>query len=390
MDFKLAWEELKRRAGSAVDRRLLSSGVAHRALLLARLGNTSDPSMPVSGEELAAALGVSRAAVHKHVAFLRELGLEIKSSKGIGYRLISSGDDLLAAETVAPYLLALQDPAAGPVVGLPYRYLKECSSTNEMLKRAALGAPPGTVLVTDRQTAGRGRLERSWFSQPGKDLTFSVIFHPCLLPAQAHLLSLAAALAVAEVLEKLLGRLDVVKIKWPNDVLLAGKKVCGILLEGSLDTDRLQWVIVGVGLNVNSDPALLARGIADKRPDEWQGKPAPVSLRAFASKHFPSEGLPRAPLLAALLTRLGERCGPLAGETLAGAAFLEEIRARDALAGREVEVLAGSYPSRVLVAGKAAGIGAEGQLLVKRASGGVTPVFAGDVVVRAPGHWEGC
>ena len=408
-----AWDELRPRLRAAMARRLLTSGVAHRALLLARMGGewatggvsrvaevpewgrAAHSSGAVSGEELAAILGISRAAVHKHVAELRHLGLEIESLKGVGYCLRSAWDDLLAPEAVLPYLLVLQDPDMEPVVGLPYRYLNECGSTSELLKQSAAHVPSGTVLITDRQTAGRGRLERSWFSQEGKDLTFSVLLRPRLLPAQAPLLSLASALAVAEVLGELPGLQGLVKIKWPNDVLLAGKKVSGILLEGSLDTDRLQWAIVGVGMNVNSDPALFGRESGGEVGVEWRGKPEPVSLRAFLLRT-----IPRAPLLAALLARLGERCGPRGEGALASGAFLDEVRARDALVGRRVEVLAGDQAGaspgqpgtspghrgqawgQTIVEGEVVGIGREGQLLVRRASGEVVSVFAGDVVVR--------
>jgi len=264
------------------------------------------------------------------------------------------------------------DPDASWVAGLPYRYLAACPSTNQALKQAASSSPAGALVVTDEQTGGRGRLGRTWVSQAAKDLTFSVLLRPSIAPARAHLLSLAAALAVAEVLETIPGLEGRVGIKWPNDVLLGGKKVCGILLEGSMDVDRLHWAVAGIGLNVNSDPAGLVSDLGVEARAEWLARPRPTSLRAETGCDTP-----RAPLLAALLVRLTEVwTDPETGDILAG------LSGRDTLAGRPVEVLSGPPENRPLAVGRASGIGPEGQLLVRTASGETVAVFAGDVTVR--------
>jgi BirA family biotin operon repressor/biotin-[acetyl-CoA-carboxylase] ligase len=290
----------------------------------------------------------------------------------------SSSKDPIDAEVVVPLLLGLVEPGSSWLAGRPFEYLDRCVSTNSELKRAAGSAPSGTTIVTDEQTGGRGRLGRTWVSGPGVDLTFSVLLRPTLAPAQGHLLALATGVAVAEVLEEGFGIQGQVKLKWPNDVLLSGKKVCGILLEASADTDHILWAIAGVGLNVNSSGAGLLRSQRQERATEWRGRPQPVSLMEHLG-HL----VPRAPLLAALLARLTiwwtslDRAGAVPR-------LLAEWRGRDALAGRRVEVFAGADRAELLAAGQAAGIGEEGQLLIKSDIGTLMEVFAGDVSVTAP------
>ena len=430
-------DELRTRLNSAVARGDLGAGVAHRAVLAARLAGTlshaggKENPIPVSGEVLGRTVGLSRAAVHKHVGYLRSLGFSVRSYPGKGYGLDRPFTDLVAAEAVLPFLLVTAD--APWTAGLPYLYVPRCGSTNLALKEATEsrrvesgrernsrvaeiqaraprhgreratiglpgsgGLPAGAVVVTDEQTRGRGRLGRLWSSEPGRDLTFSVLLRPALGPAQAHLISLAAALAVAEVLETLPGLGGQVAVKWPNDVLLGEEKVCGILIEGSIDADSLHWAVAGLGLNVNSTPSGWMAGLTAKEANNWAGRPRPVSLFERLGRQ-----VPRAPLLAALLERLTGRFTELeeganrptgggAGDgassgldNLAGAAkVVAELRRRDALAGRQVEVLAGPHQGRVVVSGEAVGIGPEGQLLVRRASGETVAVFAGDVSLR--------
>lgn len=381
------------RLDAAVDRGLLGRGTAHRIALVAGLRNAvpsdASSSAVLSGEEWGRVLGLSRAAIHKHVEHLRSVGFAITPVPRGGYRLDHPFDDLVAAEAVLPFMLGVFDPGStqpdasssgtAGVVGLPYLYLPACGSTNQMLKPKATSFPSGTVMVTDEQTGGRGRLGRTWVSRAGEDLTFSVLLHPALAPARAHLLSLAAALAVAEVLETIPGLEGEVGIKWPNDVLLGADKVCGILLEGSMDADRLQWAVAGIGLNVNSAPAELVGALAPEVRDEWLGRLRPTSLRARLGHE-----VPRAPLLAALFARLAARWTD-PGDEGAVAALLAGLRQRDVLAGRAVEVLSGPPENRPVVVGEVVGIGPDGQLLVRNEAAGVVAVFAGDVSVRSTG-----
>jgi len=384
MDHLPIFERLEQLAA----RGLVTTGQAHRIALAAELAWREGEAL--SGQAVGDSLGLSRAAVHKQVEQLRSLGFVIDPVSGAGYRLARPFDDLVAAEAVVPFLLDLMEPGSPWVAGLPYRYLARCASTNQVLRgaaglssppganagRAAAASPPaGAVVVTDEQTGGRGRLGRGWVSQPGKDLTFSVLLRPALAPARAHLLSLAAALAVAETLETIPGLEDRVAIKWPNDVLLGDRKVCGILVEGSMDSDRLHWAVAGIGLNVNSDPVAFTGGLGPDALREWQARPEPASLCQALGRE-----LPRAPLLAQLLARLTTRWNAVDGDDL-----LTGLRQRDFLRGRAVEVLSGPPSNEPVVTGEAAGIGEEGQLLVLTPDGRQVQVFAGDVTVRSFG-----
>ncbi len=378
---------LTQKLEKAVSRGLLGLGCAHRVSLAARLvttlpGDEGGATEALSGQALGKELGLSRAAVHKHIEQLRALGVAIEPVAGAGYRLARPFADLVAAETALPYVLRSMDAGAAWSAGLPYHYFSACDSTNRVLKRKAASSPAGTVVVTDEQTGGRGRLGRTWVSGPGKDLTFSVLLRPAVEPARAHLLSLAGALAVAEVLESMAGLEGFVGIKWPNDVLLGNRKVCGVLLEGSMDPDRIEWAVAGIGLNVNSDPDALVACLPEEqasRASEWRGKPRPTSLRAALGCD-----LARAPLLARILTRLTERWSGVDDD-----AVLAGLRERDVLAGRRVTVLSGPPRDEPVLSGEALGIGAEGQLLIEDSSGETVAVFAGDVTVREAGGDRG-
>jgi biotin operon repressor len=285
----------------AAQRGLVEPGVAQRARLLCRLAAVGSDSLKtarlaagqrhstearpaVSGEVLAGELEVSRAAIHKHVATLQYLGIEVDAIPGRGYHLASLPLDLLCPEVVVPLVApdVIERVEQGRfALGLPYRFEERCESTNALLKQTASASgnaqsarQSGTVCACSCQTVGRGRLGREWTSEPGKDLTFSVLLRPRLVPQQSHLLSLAAAVAVGETLECQAGCARQVTVKWPNDVLLGGGKVCGILLEGSIELDRVQWAVAGIGLNVNSRPSTAA-GLAARAPSS-SGSPGAV------------------------------------------------------------------------------------------------------------------
>ena len=196
----------------------------------------------VSGEQLSARLGISRAAIWKHVEQLRARGYRIEAQHARGYRLTGAPDRLLPEEIV-PRLTARR-------LGRRIVYFEETDSTNVQAMRLARdGAPEGTLVLAERQTHGRGRLGRSWSSPAYVNLYASWILRPTLAPAAAPQVSLAAALAVARVLATHApGR---VAIKWPNDCLLDGRKVSGILTEMDAEIDRVRAVVLGIGVNLN-------------------------------------------------------------------------------------------------------------------------------------------
>jgi BirA family biotin operon repressor/biotin-[acetyl-CoA-carboxylase] ligase len=289
----------------------------------------------------------------------------VSSAAGSGYRLDST-PDLLAAEAVLPLL------STSPThLGLPYRYVSTTASTNTLAREeGSAGSPHGTVVVTDYQHTGRGRLGRSWVSEEGKDLTFSLVIRPHLPPERASRITLATSVAVAETLSGLDGLDGRVSIKWPNDVLVDGRKVCGILSEASLDMDTLHWVVVGIGLNVNSRPARAVDAAALP-----PGSIPPISLCEAGGKTWA-----RAPLLVELLSRLDRVFSSVGDRGWEG--IIRAFTGMDALVGRSVEVVSGGAESRVIAAGVAQGVGPEGELLVAHAAGDVRSVLSGDVTLR--------
>ena len=346
---------------------LVEPGVAQRVRTCARLVTQET----VSGQTLSRALGISRAAVHKHVDSLRASGLGILSAPGSGYSL-AAGYDTLAPDLVLALLFGLSElnPGDERLLGVPYAYEPAVPSTNGALSaQVQAGARGGAIFATDEQTQGRGRLGRTWVSEPGKDVTFSVALRPALPSGQVHLLVLAASVAVAETLLLVEGLQGRVGIKWPNDVLVDGRKVCGILSEASLDMDRVHWVVVGIGLNANSCPAARLDGA-----DGADGRPLPASVAERSGSP-----LPRGLLLACLLGCLQVRFSQVEnGEWPTVRAAYGRL---DALAGSPVTVrlgLAGAAPTLV---GTARGLGQLGELLVEEPSGVVAAVNAGEATL---------
>lgn len=196
----------------------------------------------VSGEYLSQCLGMTRTAIWKRMAALKKEGFIIEASTRKGYRL--------KADTSSYGRLAIMQGLSTRHLGRELKFYEEVDSTSTQLKQlAAEGAPHGTVIIADCQNAGRGRLGRSFSSVGGKGIWMSVLLRPELHPSEVQSLTLAAPVAVLKALEPL--KIPGVGIKWPNDILIGKKKICGILTELSAELDRVNWVIAGIGLNVN-------------------------------------------------------------------------------------------------------------------------------------------
>jgi BirA family biotin operon repressor/biotin-[acetyl-CoA-carboxylase] ligase len=224
------------------------------------------------------------------------------------------------------------------------------STNREAADLARAGAPAGVVVVADHQTAGRGRLGRTWEAPPGSSLLASVLLRPELDAARLHLVTMAVALAAADACHEVAGFTP--RLKWPNDLVVDERKLGGILAEASFAGDRARWVVVGIGLNVNW-PAEL--------PDELAGI-------AVAANHVARRPVDREQLLTALLERLARRLESLD-------ALVDDCRERCATIGRDVRV---ELPDEVLT-GRAVDIDDDGHLLVDTGAG-VRVVAAGDVV----------
>lgn len=200
----------------------------------------------ISGEDIASTLGLSRAAVWKHIETLRTLGYIISSQSGQGYSIVSSPDIPLPEEVTRH----LPHSSIDWIV----TYLPQCTSSNLVLKDlAGKGATEGHVIVTDHQTAGRGRRGRQWLSDPKSALLFSVLLRPKLPPDELLPLTVVIGVVMAEVLRNLGVNCE---LKWPNDILVDEAKVCGILAEISGEPDHTDYVIIGIGLNVRGSRTL--------------------------------------------------------------------------------------------------------------------------------------
>jgi BirA family biotin operon repressor/biotin-[acetyl-CoA-carboxylase] ligase len=319
-------------------------------LVLAFLAEAGDEF--ISGEVISDKLGLTRTAVWKHVNALRALGYVIDAVPARGYRLAEIPDRLTALE-LRP-LLGTHD------LGRELHAYEEIGSTSDRAKELAEeGAEHGEVVIADAQTAGRGRRGREWISPARTNLYFSVVLRPELPPARAAELTLVASIAVCDALRQ--AGVDA-GIKWPNDLLVGGKKIAGILTELAAEPERVQWVVIGVGINVNAR--------AEHFPPELRGEATSLLLE----RGTPA---PRALLAAACLTELEVWIDRHAEEGFAP--IRAAWRERAVTLGREVVV---KEAGRELM-GVAEDIDDQGALLV-RDRAGVHRVLSGDVVLLRP------
>lgn len=304
----------------------------------------------VSGEELSEQLQVSRTAVWKCIGVLRREGYEIESVTNRGYRLVSCPDRLTEEEITA---------------NLGTRFLGKsvfCSasidSTNEEAKRRALGgAPDGSIFVSEQQTGGKGRLGRNWASPAGTGIWMSVLLRPGHIPQNAPLTTLLAGLAVCRAVRNLTGA--AAEIKWPNDIVTGGRKICGILTEMSAEIDRIEFLVVGIGVNVN----------LPEFPPELSGKA--TSLLRESGKT-----VRRVPLLQEILRQFES----LLTESLTAPEpeFWKEYKSLCVSLNRTVSFTRNGKE----VSGTAADISPSGELLVRLPDGKLETVFSGEVSVQ--------
>ena len=305
----------------------------------------------VSGQELCRRFGVSRTAVWKVVNQLKEEGYEIEAVRNRGYALKGAGDVLSEAELLS---CLKTEWAGGRTV-----YFDATDSTNAQAKRLAEAhAPHGTLVVSDRQDGGKGRRGRSWASPSGVGIWMSLILRPEIAPSSASMLTLAAALAVREGIQEETGLSPL--IKWPNDLVLNGKKICGILTEMSTELMEIQYVITGIGINVNQR----------EFPPEIRDTATSLSLEAGRSFR-------RSSLIAAILKAF-EKDYTAFLKTGDLSLLLEEYNACLVNRGKEVCILDPSGEYRAV----AEGIDESGSLLVTLPDGTRREIISGEVSVR--------
>lgn len=307
----------------------------------------------VSGEEISKRLGISRTAVWKHISKLRSEGYNIASRTKKGYKLEGS-PDVLSLNELEPLLYT-------EIIGRSIIYLDSVTSTNTYAKKKAEAAfREGTVVIAEEQTSGKGRKGRYWISPKGKGIWMSIMLKPDIFPADASKLTIAAAYAVVKALWNCC-KLDA-RIKWPNDIVSGGKKLCGILTEMSAEADEIKSVIVGIGINVKLE--------SNDFGDEVSNAATSVSAEI-------GRAVPRKDLAAAVLNEFDAvyrdflRNGSINQ-------FLDGYKDKSAVLGKEVRLIS----TREEVIGTAVDISEEGHLVVRLADGSHRKIMSGEISVR--------
>ena len=307
----------------------------------------------VSGAQLAEQLKISRAAVWARIEELRRVGYEIEAGPHFGYRLVNSPDALHADDLLARL-------GKTKVIGRDIRVFEETTSTNDVIEKLARdGVREGAVVFAESQTKGRGRLGRKWMSPLHQGLWFSVLLRPELRPQETTQLTVASATALRRAIKNVTGILA--EIKWPNDLLIGGKKVVGILTEMSAEVDRVRHVILGIGVDVNQDAAEF-----------------PAELRKIATSLKIESGrkISRAELATEILRELDFDYARICGGKFP--ALADEWEAASETIGRNVTVHVGDRHFR----GHAESLDDDGALLVRTEHGHLERVIGGDVTLE--------
>ena len=329
----------------------LASQTDARLVRIARL-LIDHATVVVSGTKIAAEIGTSRSEVWRLIQQLRELGVDIAGHPSTGYSLRSM-PDLLLPDMLSPLL---QRTIFAKHI---HHYYKIGSTNTATMEAASAGAPEGSVFVAEQQTAGRGRGGNQWHSARSTGIYCSVLLRPPLPPSDALILSLAAGLAVHSAVQEIDSRV-VPDLKWPNDVLIDGKKFCGILTEMNAEVTRVRYVVIGIGINVNqsSFPADLER--------------LATSLRLATGSEWS-----RVELCTALLKSLDREYGLLLKQSDAPNSILRRFQERSSsVRGQQVEVEEnGGFK------GVTEGLDARGFLQVRTAQG-VRTILSGSVRPR--------
>ena len=325
-----------------------------KADILALLRNSEDY---VSGQQICDRFGVTRTAVWKVINQLKEEGYQIESVSRKGYRLVESPGDILSGSEITSRLTTKW-------AGRKLYYFDVTGSTNNDAKRLAEeGDPHGTVVVADVQNTGKGRRGRSWQTLSGTALSFTLLLRPEFAPDKASMITLVMALSVAQAVEEISDA--AATIKWPNDIVLNKKKICGMLTEMTMtpEMDEIQYIVVGAGINVNNGS-----------PEEFEEeiRKTATSLRIETGRQ-----INRAALLEKVLVRFEDNY-----ETFLRTLDLSQLREAYQRylqgVGSEVRVLdpAGEYT------GISQGINNRGELIVVKENGEKVQVYAGEVSVR--------
>jgi BirA family biotin operon repressor/biotin-[acetyl-CoA-carboxylase] ligase len=307
----------------------------------------------VSGADLADRLGISRAAVWARIEDLRKLGYDIEAGPHVGYRLINDPDVLHADDLIARL-------GKTKVIGRDIQVFEQTTSTNDVVEKLARdGVKEGVVVFAESQTKGRGRLGRQWMSPARKGLWFSILLRPELRPQETTQLMVAAATALWRAIRAVTG--IAAEIKWPNDILIRGKKVVGILTELSAEVDRVKHVTLGVGVDVNLSASEF-----------------PADLKKIATSLRVESGKPvsRPELATAILRELDRDYARVCAGQFATVA--DEWEQKCTTIGKNVVIQIGDRKLR----GRAEALDDDGALLIRTEHGHLERIIGGDVTLE--------
>ncbi|MCF6464482.1 biotin--[acetyl-CoA-carboxylase] ligase [Clostridium sp. Cult2] len=305
----------------------------------------------ISGEKISDCLGISRSAVWKHIKILKEEGYEIESMPRNGYRLLYS-PDILTLEEIEEYLDT-------DFIGRNIYYFDSLSSTNIKAKEMAMKEREGTIIIAEEQTEGKGRLGRDWTSPKGKGIWMSIILKPQISPSEVAKITLIGAAAVNQ------GLKDIgieSYIKWPNDIVIHGRKVCGILTEMSCELNMINYVVMGIGINVNLGKEDFGEELIDKATSLKDITGTKINRKVLLAKvlnHFEGLYLP--------FIELGDI-----------SKSIHISRRKSIVIGNEVKIIRGDTEKIA----RAIDIDENGKLLVQYKDGEKEKIFSGEVSIR--------
>ncbi len=304
----------------------------------------------ISGEELGEKLSVSRAAIWKGIQKLKEQGYVIEAVSNKGYYLLPEQDLYNEME--------IKEELNTKKIGKEIYFYEQTDSTNQCIRRLAKeGKPEGVIAIAEIQTAGKGRRGKSWQSPKGTGIWFSFLLKPNITPPEAPLLTLLAGLAVCRAIRQQTA-LEA-KIKWPNDILIAGKKVCGILTELDAEMDSVHFVITGIGINVNTEifPEELQKGATSLKIEKGEAISRKLILKAVIEE------------FEKIYLQYEKECSFLP--------FREEYKKYCINIGKELQIL-----GKQNFTGMGLDITEQGELLVKKETGEIVVVLSGEVSIR--------
>ncbi|MGB3111661.1 MAG: biotin--[acetyl-CoA-carboxylase] ligase [Candidatus Omnitrophota bacterium] len=307
-----------------------------------------DPGVFVSGEDISNGLGVSRASIWKHISKLREDGYVIDAVPHLGYRITSVPDKLFGHEIT----YGLKTRAIGQKNIFHYESID--STNDEAYKLAEKGEPEGTVVIAESQACGKGRMGRKWVSPKGGGIYMSVILRPDVETDEIPTITLITAISAVEAIEKICS--VKAKIKWPNDIIVNGKKLGGILTEIKAQPDRVDFLVLGIGINVNTPPNKLPK-TGTSLKNECLNRVDRAELVRFFLEIFEKDYM--------LFRKEGF------------SSLREECKSRSSVLGKKVKV---AEHHRVLE-GQAVDIDEKGALIIELGDGSRRRVFSGDVTL---------